>query len=125
MAFRVDTVHRRRVSMITQFSLFDQVKAEEAKQDGMARAEAHADTEWQNMALLAVQYVALSKRTFIVDEVWQYIPSNLHTHNLRAMGPVMKRAQKLGWIEPCGHATTSRVSAHGTPVTLWQSKIYR
>jgi len=106
-----------------QFELnFDPASSGTARDEAMGRAEDYAHEEWKEVALEAVYQAALVNEKFIVDEVWRYMPSGVSTHDLRAMGPVMRRAIKAGWI--CStdeYINSSRVTAHKNPRRIWRS----
>ena len=110
---------------MTQFAFnFDSVRSTEARNDGMGRVEDNAPQLWKDVALDAVYQAARANRRFIVDAVWRYMPNDIHTHDLRAMGPVMRRAIKAGWIAPTtDYINSNRVTAHKNPRRIWQSLI--
>jgi len=59
-----------------------------------------------------------------VDRVRFFVQkSPLKTHDNRAMGGVMKVAQKIGLIEPTGETRPSKVG-HKVPMQVWRSCIY-
>jgi len=106
-----------------QADLFDEQAAREAHKDGMGRVEDHAAPEWKDHALEAVRATARSGREFTVDDVWPNLAGGA-THDLRAMGPVMKRAQRLRLIEPTGRFELARrISCHKCPRRVWRSLI--
>jgi len=109
----------------TQGSLnFDARRSEKARDEGIARVEEAARTMWREAALEAVYQAALNERRFIVDEVWSYMPEGVDTRDLRAMGPVMRRAVKAGWITATSeYRNSTRVSAHSNPRRVWQSRL--
>lgn len=105
---------------------FDRGAAEAGRDDGMGRVARGASPEWKRHALQAVRACALGRDTFIVDEVWKFMPPDVTTHELRAMGPVMRRAHAFGWIEPTTEFRPSdRISAHRNPRRVWTSCIRR
>ena len=92
----------------------------------MVRVERNAHEEWKDAALEAVYQAALVNRKFIVDEVWRYMPPDVSTHELRAMGAVMKKAAKAGWIIGTGeYEPSAKVSTHKGLRHVWQSLISR
>ena len=48
------------------------------------------------------------------------------THDLRALGPLMRRAAKLGWCELADlpPRNSTRRSLHASPREMWKSLIY-
>ena len=109
----------------TQFEFnFDPVRSAQARDEALVRVDRNAHEEWKDAALEAVYQAARVNRKFIVDEVWRYMPSSVNTHDLRAMGPVMRRAIKAGWISSTDeYINSSRVTAHKNPRRIWQSLI--
>lgn len=84
-----------------------------------------ADISWKDMALECVRMVCLKKERFTTNDVrWLIEASPIKTHDKRAMGGVMKHAQKIGWICRTGESIMSRVG-HGVPLQVWRSRIYK
>ena len=110
---------------MTQFAFnFDPIRSAQARDDAITRVGDNAHQAWKDVALEAVYQAARANRTFIVDEVWRYMPDDISTHDLRAMGPVMLKAIKAGWIVSTDEYTNSaRVTAHQNPRRIWQSLI--
>ena len=91
----------------------------------MSRVDANADLDWKSVALEAVRRAASVLPEFIVDEVWKFLPQGVDTHDLRAMGPVMRRAHSKGYIEATNrYELSARVTSHGNPRRIWVSRIY-
>ena len=115
------------MTIATQLT-FDDVAAAQARADGMERADKHAEPGWKELALEAVRQTALAHETFTVDDVWVTEPGleqYVMQLELRAMGPVLTRAKKEGWIEATGNFRTgARVSIHGNPRRVWRSLIH-
>lgn len=83
-----------------------------------------ANAEWRAMALEQVYRVALRKEEFTANDVRDLVENSpLKTHDKRAMGGVMKTAQKMGWIHPSGRSIPSKVG-HLVPILIWESKIF-
>jgi hypothetical protein len=96
------------------------------KKDGMDRARRHADPYWLAAAHLAVFRAARQLPELTSDDVHARIPERLYTHELRALGPVMKAAAANGWIAKNGGTRISvRPENHERPLTLWRSLVYR
>jgi len=107
---------------MTQLSLD---RALRARDEGMGLVDAHADSEWRHVALGMVYECAAVNRTFTADDVWELIPEYVYTHEPRALGPIMVRAVKEGWIRASGNFQPSkRESRHACPVRVWVSKIH-
>jgi hypothetical protein len=99
-------------------TLFD---AEEARDEAIARVEAHAPEGWVQRARDTVTLVAGTQFDFTTDEVWQELFGPV-THDHRAMGAVMRRAKTNKVCVPTGqYQTSTREVAHGRPVRVWRS----
>ena len=109
----------------TQFEFnFDPVRSAQARDEAMVRVERNAHEEWKDVALEAVYQAALVNGKFIVDEVWRYMPPDVSTHELRAMGAVMKKAAKAGWITGTGeYRPSAKVTTHKGLRHVWRSLI--
>ena len=109
----------------TQFAFnFDPIRSAHARDEAMVRVERNAHEEWKDVALEAVYQAALVNGKFIVDEVWRYMPPDVSTHELRAMGAVMKKAAKAGWIIGTGeYRPSAKVTTHKGLRHVWRSLI--
>jgi hypothetical protein len=107
--------------------LFDWAAARDGKKDGMARVEEHADKDWKEAAENAVVEAALASPLLTSDDVMIRIDPGVETHELRALGSVMLRAAKNGWIEkaPLPPVNCARPSRHCAPLTVWKSLLFR
>lgn len=107
---------------IKQTNIFDQVQR--AKQQGIEAAYQHADLDWKRIAADAVRKCAMTMPEFSTNEVWELInKTGVTTQTNRALGAIMQSASRSGMIKKVGYVG-SRL-AHASPVTLWQSNIYR
>lgn len=98
------------------------IKAIRERDAALIQVEEHAATAWKNAALEAVIKAAATLGFFIVDDVYQWIPDDIKTHDLRAMGPVMLQAKELGYIEPTGTFKPSYLPGrHAGPRRVWKS----
>lgn len=108
---------------------FGDRSGQEAKIKAMQQAEAHTYPGWNDTALDAVRLAAQKHREFVSDHVWEYMPTPNPQDDPqlepRAMGAVMARANRLGWIKPTQvFQPTNRVASHRRPCRIWQSLIY-
>lgn len=106
---------------------FDAAAAQEAKDAAIARVGAAADPVWVKAALEAVVYVCERRATFTADAVWWVLEyaGIVVPDEPRALGAVMKIAQKVGVCVPTRQfEQTVRPSRHGTDVRVWRSTIY-
>ena len=98
----------------------------QARDAAIERSEANASDEFNKAALDAVWWSASRHESFISDEVWAEMPDYIATHDNRAMGPAIKKAQSLGWIKPTdSFRTSARPHCHGNPRRIWRSLIYK
>lgn len=111
----------------TEPTLFDPERGAELRDDGIARAEAHAEVQWKDAALDAVLACARQLPRFTTDEVYAHgLLVGYSTHELRAMGGIMRRACTQGWIVPTDdYRPTARPEAHRRPMRVWRSLVYR
>jgi len=99
--------------------------AEIEKEDAMARVEANADPEWLVAALDAVHRAATAYPAFIADDIWKFLQDvPVFTHDSRALGPVLVRAAKRGYIEKTETYLPS-YRRHKTPQRVWRSLIHK
>ena len=98
-----------------------------AKRDAMDRVEEHADEDWKQAAARAVWNAALVLPTLTTNDVHIRIDPNVVTHELRALGPVIRNAVRDGWIEKAQilPIICNRPSRHAAPLTVWKSLIYK
>ena len=110
--------------MDEQVTLFDWQQAQAARDAALAQVAAHAEPDWREQALEAVRRTAERLAIFTVDDVWDVgeLPA---TRENRAVGAVMLRAARLGWIRATHRfVPTTRVASHGCPRRQWESLIY-
>lgn len=96
-----------------------------AKEAAIVAVEANANQEWLDEALEAVVQVAKAQNHLTTDDVWARLTSTPNeTHDPRAMGPVMIRARKLGYIKPTSRWELSRrLACHARPLRVWESRV--
>lgn len=111
-------------------SNFNPTAAKQAKTLGMEQVERHADEDWKSTMLHLVEAVARERQFFTSDHVFKKLELNgappVTTHDLRAFGPIMLRAAKLGLCRKanCAGVNSERASLHGSPRAVWQSLIF-
>jgi hypothetical protein len=109
-------------------SVSDPDEGEARKKDGMDRVEAHANPVWSALADDVVHYLARRQKTLTTDDVWARIAqvSPVVTRDNRAMGPVMRRAARAGWVVKTDSTEkTDRPKANRRDIRIWKSRIYR
>jgi hypothetical protein len=104
----------------------DDDEAEGAKAEAMARVERAADEAWKQAAYETVEKVARERPYLTADHVMENIPPDVHTHELRALGPVMLKAARNDVIEkaPVPAVNCTRANCHAAPLTVWHSLIW-
>lgn len=99
-------------------------EANAAKDEAIARVEAHANEEWLEQARWAIHLVAASRPSFTSQEVWPHIPGE--THDKRAMGAAMRAAEREGIIEPTlTWQQSDSIVNHRRPQRVWRSLLWR
>ncbi len=92
---------------------------------GMAQAEAHADEEWKEACTIVIERLARTCQRFTTEDVRAELAGiPVSTHTLKAIGPLMKRAQRARLIEKDG-IKMSGVSGNGRYICTWASLVYR
>jgi hypothetical protein len=103
-----------------QPSLFDPDEGDRRRNEGMARAERHTDPTF---AAEAYSIICAFVVPFFGDDVWATLDRRgvPFPHEPRALGPIFRRAQLAGLIEPTGeYRRTLRPSAHRSPQRQWR-----
>lgn len=102
-------------------SLFDPPEVvDEARDDGIGRADAHADPEWRVAAMQGIALLARTGEPFTADEVLAYLDSVAQdTHNLAALGPLFQRAARSGLIVKTGRQVRTKLARRHRDLTEW------
>lgn len=90
-----------------------------AAQDGMDRAERHADPDWKQAARDVIARLAVSGEPFTSDDVCaalDQVPESIHDR--RAVGPMIAAAGRSGLIRKTGDMRRS-TRRHGSLQFLW------
>lgn len=100
-------------------TLFDKQETDDAIQQGLD----NADEEWKSLALQAVFDCCVEKDRFTADDIrFVLTDDQAKTHDRRAMGGIMKKAQKNGWCKATGVHIKSKFT-HGHLHQVWESLI--
>jgi hypothetical protein len=98
----------------------------------MKQVEENANQLWIEHMLDLVWDVCRVKLIFNTDDVYDLYFAEPewkrpHTHEHRAMGPVMNRAAKEGLCEKANvvGVPSRRRSRHAAPLTVWRSRIFK
>ena len=108
-----------------QLSL-DGALADLSRTDALQRVDEHADPDWRDVAYDCVVAVAKRCAMFTTDEVLDELARHptVSTHEGRAHGPVMMRAQRDRLIIATDQFVKSEaVSRHCAPKRVWASLI--
>ena len=90
--------------------------------------EANADDEWKEAAGRAVRWLARTAPELTSEDVIHALDIHypeLSTHEPRALGSIMKRAKRDGFIEPTDRFVKAQpVSRHSGTVRVWRSMVH-
>lgn len=104
--------------------VMDRTASAQGKADGMTAVAEHATTAFASAALTTTWYVALARDEFTSDDIWRALPEDVTTHDYRALGPVLRTAQRRGWIVPTDRfQLTEQRSRHRAPIRIWRSRL--
>lgn len=106
----------------------EQECAEASREEALLRVERNADEQWLAAALDVVFGLAERHDEFTTDEVWAVLEAQGvgQPHETRAMGAVMRRAARLGFVTKTDRVRNSlRVECHARPVAVWASLCVR
>lgn len=110
--------------MTGQGDLLNLAAAMSARDEAVQRVGANADPEWYDHALHAIWCLAISRQEITTDDVWDEIGHALTTHEPRALGAVMQKAARLGYVEATDrYRPSARAACHARPVRIWASLI--
>lgn len=99
--------------------------AEDARDEGMGRAEGAADPQWMDAAYATVVAAATERAAFTVDVLWNDYGLAPTVEN-RALGPVLLLAKRDGVIVASGEYQHSKRRVNHTSLRqVWLSKVYR
>lgn len=95
---------------------------------GMQQADENADSRWKHMWDACVVAAARRLPELTSDDVlaeYETLKYQPGTHNLSAIGPAMKRAWKMGILNPTEKTVRSKVlHKNGNLHVVWQSQVY-
>lgn len=92
-------------------------KAESKRNRAMDRVEDKAGEAWSQYAVSLIRSIAQRMKRFTSDDVMVSLEQK--PHDPRALGPAMKRAQKLGYIKPTTDFKPS-LRRHLSPIRVWE-----
>lgn len=100
----------------------DEAKARRDR--GMERAETNVDPDWTTSTEALLESYLRTHREFFVDDFWrdtELAPPAVGTS--RALGPIVQRAARKGWIVKSGQARPS-VRSNMQLKPVWTSRVY-
>ena len=89
-------------------------------EDALDRVERNANEEWKQAAREALDRVMVEMEEFTSEDVFAAIPEEITTHELRAMGPIMRKAIGEKTITPIGVGRSKKPGSHS-----YYTRIYR
>jgi hypothetical protein len=102
-------------------------ESEDARDEGMSRAEHGVDPQWWAAALEVVTALARRRDTFTTDSVWNTLEQwkpELTVHEPRVMGPLMAQAARDGLVVRTEERVKSTlVRAHARPLCVYRSAL--
>jgi len=90
------------------------------RDEGMARAEAHAPDGWNDAAFEFVRAYLETHDDLFVDDLWE--AGLAEPPSPRALGPVLQRAARAGLMARTGEYRPSARS-HLSPKPVWRSLV--
>lgn len=88
----------------------------------IALVSENAGEEFKEHALAVLERIAREKPELTSADVYEAL--QVEPHDYRALGAVMRRGQKAGWIEATlTFIPDPRPHVHRTPLRVWRSKI--
>ena len=86
--------------------------------------EENAHEAWKAAADRRVRFLAQNKRMFTSEDVLTWLDRRGYkTKDNRALGAIMQRYSREGWIKPCGWVNATRRERHNAPVRTWLSLV--
>ena len=102
--------------------LWDAKAAHKTTEAAIQQVDENADQQWKEEALEVVQKLAWCLEEFTPDHIWNVIRK---PREPSALGPVMRRAVREGWIEPTERFVKSKIpTRHCHNIRVWHSRIY-
>jgi hypothetical protein len=102
----------------------DDLTAEEraTRDEAIDRVESNANEEWAQTAYDIGVELASRTRFFQSKDVRDLVPDTVQTHELRALGAVMRRLHKDGVIRPTEmFKQSASLRGHARPARVWES----
>lgn len=98
---------------MTQLDIITQLAIDEA--------EANADFTWKLEAEATLMRLIKQDHDFTSEDVLRILEEKgVTTHEKRALGGLMQRLSKQGYIRFIRYTKATRDSRHGAPIALWR-----
>lgn len=97
------------------------------REEAIDRVERNANEEWMEAAVAAGIRLAECTDSLVSEDIFTLLNEfPVGTHEPRAMGAVMRRLRKDGFIEPTDTFIKSPSPVgHGRPSRVWRSRVCR
>ncbi len=100
----------------------DWIDAIEVKEKAMACSEAGAAERWKTAAYVAGVRLCKGQARLTSEDVLAAMPSDVETHDRRALGPLMRRLARDGYCTATGeYRNSGKVKNHHRPQAVWES----
>lgn len=88
--------------------------------EGAQRAMSGADEGWLRAAKHVVWQLIQEGQPWTTDQIWYRLEAlGVTTQEPRALGAVVRSAQRKGFIQQVGYRPTTRPEAHARPIPIW------
>lgn len=109
--------------------IFNAEASKNSRDEAMGRADEHANAEWKENMRVCILDTASCKQIVTSDDISFLAQERKQwngTHELRALGPLMKTAERNGWIRNTGRTVPSvRKNVNRNYITVWESLIFK
>jgi len=90
----------------------------------LTQVEAHADLTWLEHAYQVLRRLAQEQQELTTDDLWSALraeDARVVTHDMRAVGPVVRRAARDGLIAPTDRIQQSVIGGGRWTTRIWRS----
>lgn len=96
-----------------------------ATAEAIARSERGANEEWKAEVYELIKWLCTQTPEFTSQDVLDHAAYKVtaDTHDYRAIGPLMSKARKEGYIVFTGHYIQAE-KRHDAPIRVWRSTVY-
>jgi hypothetical protein len=96
-----------------------------ARDIAIRQVDLNANEAWRDAAFNVGVSIAKRQSTMLSEDIAAEIPAWITTHEKRAMGAVMKRLQRTGFISPMNsYVKSPSPVGHGRPSLVWASLVF-